>query len=514
MSKKAFERVSKLVSTLTFLEKKAVVRTINSTRKENSKSSKLLELFVTIQHQSELSYPVNRKLVELLENRILDCLLLDVNLCRDTENCPSGRLSIKLLKETLKSRVLLERGVLKRSFEVAEVCLRSAVKVEDYDTTLRVLHQQVSMTGVYKNQEDYFKKIAQIDYYENCRSTRIKAVRLFQELSVKKYHGIYENLDLFVDSSLLQLKKFKSKYSFSTLEFVNLYFQKEQHELRGDMLEAFLSTINLYERCSSDIEPVLLYSLYELVFEQARLGYELEHFDESVFLLEKCVRFLPMENISSQRAYEMLFLIKFLNKNYEDAYSIIIELKESYYFQSLMTSVVRSRWGYYEACLFFRMGNFNKCIRSISTGDFGQLPPIDKLRIRFLSVMAYIELVELDLADRLIEATRKFVKRSNLNVEMESSSLHYFMNILFDLKTCSYDFEKAAMRITDLSDKIEFLRLSKQSSGCLGRWLTDCAHWLSNKFGLDFQEDSINYWFADRRECYYATGKLIPIKLN
>lgn len=509
MSKNVLIRAVKLVESLSPREKIAVINFINSTRKENSRKSKLLDLFMELE-AGKPAHGHNRKLLELLEDRVLDCLLLDMNLMNGSKYKNNKLASLAFEKESIKSRLLLSKGVVKRSFDVAENCLKKAKTSESFDTILLLLNQQASMISFHRNESDFFKKVAEIDHFENCRAIKSKAVRLYRELCIKKYHNIRENIDLFLDNSLTQLRSYSKKATFSTLEFVILYFEKEKHELQNDVIQSLNITIDLYSKCNENSEIPLIFNIYELVYEQARLVFELGRASESVFLLKKCISHLPKENVACQKAYELLFLLQYLEKNFIGAHDTLVDIKSSVFFEQYVLPDQKCLWYYYEACLYFSLGQYRKSIHALSASESVNLSDLDKFRQRLVAIMAHIEMENHDEADHLIEASRRFIYRKGLKPQLKESGLEIFLDLLISLKQVGYDFFALSSKTEGFEGKLQALKTSKNKYSHLNLWLMEYDLWTLQRLQEKVSESKLDFqnWEALRREQYFNTGKV------
>ncbi len=417
MSHNVLMRATQLVSSLSPQEKNVVVNVVNATRNPNSKKSKLLEAFESLNELNPGVKPENRKLLELLENRVLDCLLMDVNLLRQGKYTNDEQLVLTLQKEGIKSRILYNKGVVKRAYEVAETCIAKAKKTESFDIILNLLHQQISMICFHQNERAFLTKLEEIDLYESQRSIKLKAIRLYRELKMKKFHGITENLDLFLKIGLDHLENYHSKASLASIDFIILFFEREIYELEGEIIDALSTTVELYSLCRETPECPLVYSLYELAYDQARYVYQLGRVDEAKFLLEKCITQLPMENHACQKSFELLFTINVKAGKFERAGQLLSQLKGTSYFESLMPIKDKATWAHKEAYLCFTLHNHKKCLRVLSINNFKPLSNIERLEVRLLRIMALIEMDYLDIADKQIEATRKFMERKKIDGE-------------------------------------------------------------------------------------------------
>ena len=168
---------------------------------------------------------------------------------------------------------------------------------------------------------------------------------------------------------------------------------------------------------------------------------------------------------------------------------------------------MKVRYAYYEASLYFIVGKFSKCLKVLVKTSVFALKDYEKLRIRLLIIMSLIETQKLDEADRLIEATRKFIHRKKLHSIMLNKGMANFFECLKTLKSYGYDFKRFRKNSKDTFSKITIMKDKKTKTDSLSTWLVEYDQWLLKKLSAPkVQNEDYQVWQSYRRESYYNTG--------
>lgn len=472
--------------------------------------SKILSLFYSFEGPMGTAAPQlsdkDRKLLHLLEDRIVDNLLMDVNLLRNRKGQLKNE-GLVVHKSFLKSKILKERGIIRRASQIAGACAEKAIALEDYGLALRF---QLSMVSLHRFEKDFHSLLARIDFYEYCNNLKNKAVRLYKELQLKKFLGLTENLDLFVRQNLEVLVHLEKKHKCNTLRYIRLYFQKEQLEMQGIPQQALHVLTHLYKMCSLSIDCQLVHNLHELVYEQARLSFEMGNVSIARYFLAKSIEQLPDECASCQNSRFLLFLIDYTEGRFEGCQSQVKEIHQGPYFRELMPTAHKVKWHFYHSCLLFSMGQYERCLQKVDeTYLLGKPSGPMNLKLRFLKLMCLVSLEKLDRADRETESLRKFISRNRLKPVLTDLGLEAFLEMLLKLKYFGYvhgALEAKGISLAEIRDELHTYLRDKP----LSYRMVPYQAWLDERIAPAFRKPL--YYNKDiheyRREQHLKSGKM------
>lgn len=481
MNKSVLERVGALISTLTPQEISIVENTINATRSDFSKHSKLLDLLTALLPGSETNTKqFKRKLIELLENRILDALLMDVNLLRNGKYLNTNSTSIVSGKESLKVQLLISKGLAKRAYQLAETCIKRCKEHEDYQTLVSLLNQQLSLISFHSNHSAFLEKLNELARYEEHLAIKRKTLQLYRELMLKKHLGISENLIEFVEQSLVYLARYESSVSFNTLIIVKAIFEKEQYELEANIPEALQRTVSIYNFCYLHPHNAESFNIYEIAFEQARLCYILNRLDDCTFLLEKAILKIPIQSAVNHQCNELLFVINFKAKNFKACENQIHHILKVIEPTNTLPENLLNRWRLYDAIINLESKKFTYCIKRLESITAFE-DNLQNLQVRILKIIALIELEKLDETDKSIEAFRKFVTRNQLATLLAHEGLQLFFDCIKQLKYCGYNFSKLPDKMDDLQTRLSLNNSGSIKTSRYDLTLLDYSDWIVKK---------------------------------
>ncbi|MGB0176556.1 MAG: hypothetical protein ACPF9D_05280 [Owenweeksia sp.] len=442
MKHEIFERVEKLVSTLSAAEKDVLHKHIYSTLPEWQTESKLADLLNDLSHPEsfdDASY--SRKNYQMLEDRLLDSLLFDINLSRNGKYKEDSNVYLSLRKDGLKMRILQQRGLLHRAYQLAENVKQQAERSEDYDEIIEALNLQLSMIGLQQDATRFREITEQINHYEYCRFAKRKSLALLYELKMKKFHGMTENLDLFIKDSIQTIQRYTERIQCNTIDFVLGFFIKEDFEQENNWPEAHYYMTRLYEKASDLPHNTPHFNFWELVYEQARLCMKMDQWETGIFLFQKCIQNLPPEHLAHQKAVEATFNHYYRQKDYQEALKLATEYQDSRFYRLYLNDKNKHHWNFLKCCTAYQMGQRRQAKTFLDdTREFEKESINQALQVRFLRILMAIDSQNPDVADHYMDSMRKLVSRNQWLPVMKQHGLDAFYYALFKLRNCGYRF--------------------------------------------------------------------------
>lgn len=520
MNQNLFERVNTLVRSLDSAEIHFLSNLLQSPQNLHEQhSGKLFNLLNYIGSQSGFDFPLSegkkegdalRKNLEGLEDRMLDSLLMDTSLDRNGRYSINKQFPLVLLKDRMKATVLRQRGCPQKAFEKLQRTAERHIIQEDYDSAIACLHLQISAVCLNSNPFVYKEKKDLLFTLKRHQSLRDRAIELFVELRMKKYFGILENLDFFIEDALVLLIKFRAESESKAIAYVLLYFEKEWAELQKDYHLALNCIMKMQEMVKQPFYLPQVQSIFELVYEQAKILLETDSLTCAKNILYSAKRNLPLENDCGEAVLELLFNLELSQGELDAANVIIDQLNASVFFQKHMPDHTKSKWEYLSAILYFRKGRTKKFMSHMRLRmSFVKLAkPDERLRLRIMEVLNAIDAEMFDLADRLQESLRKFISRNKLKTIVAEAHLFELTNIIWQLKYCGYDLTRLDERKVDLSEfmaKINNIYINMPLNHSIIRW----DLWFSKRLKQEKEGSELYYdLLIQRREKYYQTGEL------
>lgn len=455
MNHEIYERVGALVSSLSDAEREVLKRHLYSTLPEWQTKSKLGDLLNDLNQSLPLhSSSYSHKNYQMLENRILDSLLFDINLTRYGKYTKASAF-LSLKKDTMKMRLLQQRGCLQRAFQLAESVKQQALNDEGYDEAIEALNLQLSMIGLQQNANEFKELTEQINHYEYCRSAKQKSLALLYELKVKKHHDMTENLDLFITNSIATLELYMDRIQCRTIEFIREYFIKENFEQERNWHEALYRVTCLYEKAESLPCNTPHFNFWELAFEQARLCLKTTDGQTATFLLSKCIAHIPPEDLTHQKSVSLAFDYYCQINKFDKALKVALDYERTRFYATQLNQVEHHHWNFLKSCASFRLGQKQQAKRFLdATREYEKVSMKQNLQVRFLKIMLAIDMQNYDLADHYMDAMRKLVSRNQWLPKLKEYHSDTFYYALFKLRSIGYNFTELYLKYPEVVDDL------------------------------------------------------------
>ncbi len=473
-------RVGQLVSSLSLSEKEVLFKHLHATLPEwqnQSKLAELLEELYTDPASENIHY--SRKNFDLLENRILDSLLFDINLNRKGKFNDDGNATLSLRKEALKMRVLQKRGVLHRAYKMAQNVKQQALLDEDYDSIIESLNLQLSMIGLQQDAQKFKELTEQINHFEYHRFAKRKSLALLYELKMKKFYGLTENLDLFVKDSIMTLQRYQERVHCRTIDFVHGFFIKEDFELEDNWLEAHYYMSQLFTKAEELPRNTPHFNFWELVFEQGRLCIKTGDAENGLFLLEKCLKQLPPEHLAYQQSVEMAFFTLFHKKDFRECRKLLDGYRNTHFYQRYLSKENQHHWNFRLACLLYHQGKIEKVKKLLEQCHLFEKSGVQQaLNVRFLKIIVSIDEQKTDLADHYLESLRKHISRHSWQAQMKELNLYPFYYSLLKLRNTGYRFAEFSQRYPEHIEELTTLQQDQKECSIETLPLISYWHWV------------------------------------
>lgn len=460
MPPKQLTRLKTLLRGLSERDKSSFRLVTEAYNRQWKKKSKILKLFDVLD-SNESGNPIKlkdseRKLLELLEDKLLDHLLTDTSLAAVQKSSRDGSLLL-IHKKFLKAKVLHQKGVMERACNFIKSCSDQAYKLEEYELSLQCLRMQLSFIALHQCHDEFYELLAYIDELEHLNFHKNQSIRMYKELRLKKHLSLNDNLDLYIEHCSVKLSKICQQATSKTILYVKMYFEKELMELKGDLGTALHVLTQLYRVYDELRGNPLILNHYEILSEQGRLSFEMGNHEAARFFLTKSLNQLPVESDAYQQALEALIVLEIIEGKYSEVSKLLESFVSSTYFKNGLPYHLKHKWWYFLTCSLFSSGKFRECQQVIDRLYVLKKPANDfNLHLRTLKILCCIEREKLDMADRELESLRKFIARNELQAlsdELGLSSVVYLLNKLkqqgYQHNEIESDYESALQSLRD-----------------------------------------------------------------
>lgn len=395
------------------------------------------------------------RLIFRLREKVLESLLLSVNLERENAYSERGRALHEIRKSLSQAQILQSRGVWAWVISLLNECIEKASKFELYEEWAAALCVRMQMRSIDKGTLTFETENREYDYVLRCLAASKRGIeyyhRLTSEIEFKASPTSLDLLEKQIKTLQMDYEETKSTHVAFYLYYLETHYYQEKKQ---------------YKHASSSLRHQLALVKHPALNTPSRLAgvyinlawNELytRRFTGALRYTEELVKTLPEKHFNLFQCYETNFYAYFYSGKYEKALEAInILLKQDSGSSSEFRSGKRE---YQKACTLFMLDKHTQVHKILV-----DLNPIEddqegwNLGLRMLHIINDIELEKTENAFNRIENMRKHIsKLKKTDRENPREALKY--EILRTLVNTKFDFmetrKRKAMELEKLNSNL------------------------------------------------------------
>lgn len=395
------------------------------------------------------------KLVLRLSNKLLESLLLDINVNHTDAYSDWYRNRLDLRKKIMQAFTIKGRGLDREAFALYDKIIKRAKEYELYDELLEVLYLKQQDLGLRLGKKEFEKYLKEIKYYQRCKAAVYRAKNwryrhFIEEVDNKGFKN--EKLGLLTEA----ISDLQEEYRITKSANVGYY-------LYFLMMEYYMAYGYYKKSCETGLRLIELIESSPAIYMKRRLGHAysdladnelfIYDFDASLKHAKIAQNHYDPNEYDFEVAKEIEFKVHFYKGDIKRASDTINELLRN--IQRENTPFQHDKRVYLKACVLFVQQKFKdsykllqKCIE-IEQDQEGW-----NIGIRVLSILNLVEMVDLDFADARIEAMRKHIERIKELKPVRKRDI-IILKILRQLEKESFDFKTVYKKCKKNFDKLE-----------------------------------------------------------
>lgn len=414
-----------LISALT-AEEKATIRTylglfIEKGRLSISKSIRLFDEVAAIS-----SGPINEEAIELavynkinpetfyrqvrrLRDKILEALIIDVNVDREGAYPEKTRVNIAVRKQITQGQILQNRGLRKHATVLFEKVIEQCKNFELYDELLIALRLYIKQHSLDEGGKQLAALQRQYEKFDYCKSAVMRAEILHRSIIAHTdfYAGQTVPLDT-VQEALTTLREDFRKTRSSQIGNYYFHIEAQYYQQLQDYRSARKSLRSNQRLLENSVAINTPQNIGATLFNLADNDLFLYQFERSYETSDKAISLFKKGSFNYEQCAELLFYAKYYLGEYDEAANIIFQLLKEVHPSGSFRNGKRS---YLLANTYFMMEDFGTALRYLNL-----LNPIEadkdgwNLGIKMLVIMTLIEQKEFDEATAKTDTFRKFIE--------------------------------------------------------------------------------------------------------
>lgn len=434
---KSLNRLQRLVRTLDYQEVQSTKKFLDFYSSTNKKTQvkELLNQSIKNEPIDRKRYRNNevlRKVSEELSKKIYESLILDNQIEKTGNYSLQIRTIVKLHKLYIQALVLSEKGLEQNALKLIDRIINTALKFELYDELLKALYWKRNYYSD-KSKETYDQINNEIYTYESHRAIKYLADQKIADLLHKK--NVIDIID-----SIEELNFYNNKLKSTYIEFVITYLQFlfNEHEKTYEACRRLLYKMLLMVKSSPSLNSKT--RLLNLQLDLVRNHILLEEYIEAKKLMKAIESNIIIGSKQFIRSKELAYYNAYLNNNYHSASKYIISLFNT----GSNLQFYKNKWYLMLVLSEYQLANYESVEKYLVKISFAPTEKLLNFEKRILEIFNSIRLLNYDYADKLIEATRKYLVR---HVEFkEEKRIKLIGSLLVALRSKSYNFQVVKQR--------------------------------------------------------------------
>lgn len=460
-------KLQKLVSKLSSAEIEVIKKLTASTRSNFNKVNKQKKLLFFLLNKQEVNYYEFKTLISKkstdgsfnrviykLKSKILETLILDVNIDREETVNSAFKYKLKLKKMLVSAFVLHSRGMVDISLDIYDEVIKLSKRYELYDDLLEALYVKQGLVGLTKGLKEYEKISEEIIFYEDCRIGLYNAKdwyrAFYAEVDFKGLKGVdyIARLKKYINQLKVQYQRTRSAniYMYQFLLEMELFQQLKNFSKVDSVGNDFLYFVKRSEALYGKNRIGLIYlQLAENRFKTIDFEQVLNYCEEGLgFFVNKTLNYYLIRELQ----LEVLF---YLNR-IEELKNTIIKLSQLDFYSEFDYRRTKLRY-------FLGMGYFTLKDYKSAKVEFNDTKEIEKDKegynvwIRIMRIMCDIETEKYSLIDYDIENFRKYIERTSQRKDIRTRD-SLILQSLISLERNQFDFSKTYKKEAALFERL------------------------------------------------------------
>lgn len=431
-------------------------------RHSSNKSLRLFDLLISLKDkvvsEDEIELMIYDKpnpkafsrLTARLRDKILEGVLLDINIEREGAYPDKSKAVIEIRKNITQAQIFQNRGARKFSEMMFEKAIENGKRFELYEEIILALRYLIKQRSLDEGRKSLKGLLAQYEKYDYAKNAVLRAEINHREIICET--DFVTEPDLHAEKLKQVLDSMRSDYKKTGSSQIGYYYfliETQYYQLLNNYKNARKSLLNTERLLELHISIGDPQKRGTVLLNLADNDLYLRKFDRSFITTQEALKYLKAGSFNYFQGVELLFYSRFYGGQYESAKTILAEL----FHKSTAPKNFRSgKRIYLLACTYFMLGDFQT-----AHGYLKVLNPIEEdkegwnVSIRILLIMTLIELEFFDEATAKIESLRKFqatISKENKRLNLIYSLLNALSNNGFVFKTV-YLKEKNKIELLD-----------------------------------------------------------------
>lgn len=416
-----------------------------------------------------------KKRLQVLYNRALDILLLDINLHRPEANSEYCKARVGCKKMLAQAFMLRGRGVLTETKILYDAVIEKAKQFELYDELLEALHMKKSLKIIVSKHKEYEVIKKEIENYEAARQLYYRTLDYFDKLVINiEFKANEQNQSLLLDV-IQDIDKDLKKIKSDNVRYFLYYMKIQYFQELNDYERAEIELVKLIDLLKSSTAIYVHFKYANALMNLGENYLRMENYEGCLEQTYKAEKYLNKLSYNYSLLKEIEFYAFFHSGQYDKALKVINEVL--YTKPLTLDDFRKSKRNFYKACICFMKQSYEEALYILKfTDEIKDDKEGWNIGIRLLEILSYLELPVLNAnIYKCIERLRKYISyASKTKLIRERDTM--ILKVILELERNDFDFLITYSKVGDIIEKFNQKRqphswLVKSSEMIdLGKW--------------------------------------------
>lgn len=385
-----------------------------------------------------------KRLLFRLRDKILETLLIDVNVDRPGAYNERIRAMMEIRKSITLAQILQDRGLRDWTALLLEKAIKKGKKYEFYEELLLALRLLLEHNMVSKGEKFTTGILKEYAHYDQCKNAVLKAeVNHAKIIAGVEFSGFAKIKPDWVKSLLDEIRADYKKTGSSQVGFYYFFVETQQHQLLANFKAARKSLLNNLQLLDASPGIYTTMRVGSTLLNLADNDIYLRQFSRSHITVHKALENFKIGSFNYNQGLDLIFYSKFYEGHYETALQSMQTVQQTNPKNSAEYHSGKRK--YLSACALFMLKDFQQSFSLLS--EINEIEN-DKegwnIGIRVLSIMLLIEMKRFDEADAKIKALKAFLYGLDKSAVIERMKLVY--KVLLQFTYSGFDYKKVYLK--------------------------------------------------------------------
>jgi hypothetical protein len=395
-----------------------------------------------------------RKLYFRLKQKVLDVILMDINIDRNGAYTERAKIKLLINKRIAQAHVLHTRSLIGIACVMYESIIEDGTTFEFWEEVLQAQRLKMGLIGLSKGRRAYEKESSKLNSYLAIYQAVLFAERKYNDIGLVINFRLWNQQDTEkLKNDISELYTLLEVTNSKTVELFIRYLEAHYYQVNNQFEKADIHLKRIAHLTKNEKAVATLTRYSSSIINLAQNTLYMGQYTVAFRQASEALKLNTKKHITSLFCVELQFFACFYQQEYFKARIVITKginnAEDSYWHYQ------KGKLTYYLACCCFASGDYQSVDNLLN-----EINPIEEdkegwnIAIRLLLILNNIERRKLDLASDRIETTRKLMNTIRKRSKMRKRTEIVF-SVLKVLEKSSFNFQSSKADVSIFLAQLE-----------------------------------------------------------